>query len=96
MRKKQRLKNFSKEDMRVKIQELRTLFREQLVCTGKDDNYDIRWGRFHPEMRINVDHSPCPFVFFFLLKKLLFSFPMANHVNHCNLAILTQRLLEAL
>ena len=63
MRKKQRSKNVSKEDMRAKMMEWHTVLRERLIRTGKQDDYDEKWGRFPPECRFNVDQSPCPFVF---------------------------------
>ena len=56
-------KNVSKEDMRAKILEWYSVLRERLIRTGKQDDYDEKWGRFHPECRLNVDQSPCPFVF---------------------------------
>ena len=63
MRKKQRSKNVSKEDMRAKMMEWHTVLREKLIRTRKQDDYDEKWSRFPPECRFNVDQSPCPFVF---------------------------------
>ena len=63
MRKKQRSKNVSKEDMRAKMMEWQTVLREKLIRTGKQDDYDEKWGRYPPECRFNVDQSTCPFVF---------------------------------
>ena len=40
-----------------------TVLRERLIRTGKQDDYDEKWGRFCPECRLNIDESPCPFVF---------------------------------
>ena len=63
MRKKQRSKNVSKEDMRAKMLEWHSVLRERLIRTGKQDDYDEKWSRFRPECHLNVDQSPCPFVF---------------------------------
>ena len=63
MRKKQRSKNVSKEGTRAKMLELLSVFRESLIRTGKQDDYDEKWGIYRPECRLNVDQSPCPFVF---------------------------------
>ena len=52
MRKKQRSKNVSKEDMRDKMLEW---YNESFIRTGKQDDYDEKWGRFRPECRLNVD-----------------------------------------
>ena len=43
--------------------ELLSVFRESLIRTGKQDDYDEKWGIYRPECRLNVDQSPCPFVF---------------------------------
>ena len=63
MRKKQRSKNVSKENMRAKMLEWHSVLRERRTRTGKQDDYDEKWGRFRPECRLNADQSPCPFVF---------------------------------
>ena len=63
MAKKQRSKNVSKEDMRAKMMEWHTVLMERLIRTGKQNDYDEKWGRFPPECRFNVDQSPCPFAF---------------------------------
>ena len=63
MRKKQRSKNISKEDMRAKMMEWNTVLRKRLIRTGKQDDYDEKWDRFPPECRFNVEQSPCLFVF---------------------------------
>ena len=49
MRKKQRSKNVSNEDMRAKMMEWHTVLRERLIRTGEEDDYDEKWGRFPPE-----------------------------------------------
>ena len=63
MRKKQRSKNVSKEDMQAKMLRWYSVLRERLTRTVKQDDNDEKWGRFRPECRLNVDRSPCPFVF---------------------------------
>ena len=63
MRKKQQSKNVSKEDMRAKMLEWHSVLRERLIRSEKQDDYDEKWGKFRPECRLNVDQSPCPFVF---------------------------------
>ena len=63
MRKKQRSKNVSKEDMRAKMLEWHSVLRKRLIRAGKQDNYDEKWGRFRRECCLNVDQSPCLFVF---------------------------------
>ena len=37
--------------------------RERPIRTGKQDDYDEKWGRFCPECRPNVDQSPCSVLF---------------------------------
>ena len=34
---------------------------ETLIKTGASDGYDLKWGRFLPSQRFNVDQSPLPF-----------------------------------
>ena len=63
MRKKERSKNVSKEDLRAKMMEWLTVLRKRLIRTGKQDACDEKWGRFPLECRFNVDQSPCPFGF---------------------------------
>ena len=35
--------------------------RERLIKTGRNDKYDLKFGRFLPTQRFNVDQSPLPF-----------------------------------
>ena len=35
--------------------------RELLIRTGKNGNYDKKWGKFKPCQRFNVDQYPLPF-----------------------------------
>ena len=37
-------------------------FQERCIKTGAGDDYDEKWGRYHPKERLNVDQSPLPFV----------------------------------
>ena len=55
MRKKQRSKNVSKEDILAKMMEWHTVLRERLIRTGKQGDCDDKWGRFPLECRFNVD-----------------------------------------
>ena len=44
MRKKQRSKYVSKEDMRATMMEWHTVLRERLIRTEKQDDYDEKMG----------------------------------------------------
>ncbi|MEO0683927.1 MAG: hypothetical protein AAFY76_02490 [Cyanobacteria bacterium J06649_11] len=61
MRTRQRNRRESKEAYRNDLMKWHGTTRERLVKTGKDDQYDPKWGRFVPKQRFNVDQSPLPF-----------------------------------
>jgi len=61
MRARQRNRKQSKEAFRNDLMKWHGTTRERLVKTGKDDQYDQKWGRFVPTQRFNVDQSPLPF-----------------------------------
>jgi len=60
MRARQRNRKQSKEAFRNDLMKWHGTTRERLVKTGKDDQYDQKWGRFVPTQRFNVDNRPCP------------------------------------
>lgn len=61
MRCKQRNKKKPREAFREDLQKWHATTRERLIRTGRNDNYDQKWGRFLPKQRLNVDQSPLPF-----------------------------------
>ena len=61
MRARQRNRRQPKEAFRHDLMKWHGTTRERLIRTGKDDNYDPKWGRFTPNQRFNVDQSPLPF-----------------------------------
>ena len=62
IRRRQRNKNFSKQDNESDLRKWHTTHRERCICFGKDEIYDSKWGRFKPIQRLNVSQSPLPFV----------------------------------
>ena len=62
MRRRQRNKRISKKQKEGDLKKWHATFRERCVCSGKDETYHQKWGRFKPSERINVDQSPLPFV----------------------------------
>ena len=61
LRRTQRNKKVPKESLRADLQKWHATTRERLICTGSNDDYHPKWGRFLPKQRFNVDQSPLPF-----------------------------------
>ena len=58
---RQRNRNISKDSFREKLQQWHVTYRERLVRTGYDESFNVKWGRFTPEKRLNINQSPCPY-----------------------------------
>ena len=61
-RKIQRNKRLAKEHYRKLIEKWHATLRERGIRTGAAQaDYDVKWGRYLPHQRLNVDQSPLPF-----------------------------------
>lgn len=53
----------SKESFRTDLIKWHSTTRKHLIRTGKNDDYDKKWGRLESCQRFNADQSPLPLAF---------------------------------
>ena len=62
LRRVQQKKNVNKSALAPELMQWHCTLREGLVKTRSNkDSYNVKWGRFQPEQRLNVDQVPLPF-----------------------------------
>jgi len=62
MRAHQRCRKTGKRNFEPDLKKWHTTIREKLVCTGRNDRYDEKWGRHQPKQHLNVEQNALPFV----------------------------------
>ena len=62
LRRVQRNKKVDKSALVPKLMQWHCALREGLMKSGSNkESYDVKWRRFKPEQRLNVDQVPLPF-----------------------------------